>query len=348
MLPGDRLEQRPVQKSKTQKSKTQKRQNTTQAKYKKTHAVLPGDRLEQSLAQKNNQSICLVLSKAEMLKYIAFPFPQQTKIRRYWLWEPWYGFMSFEIFDFFCFHPFLNRLQCNDCLISAEQCPVLMVTVNVHLALSPWWVDLYHFWKIGWPTSTWTIAKVVNNELIFFRKFSDPDTRKDKEDEPRLHYYKIKILQVRIEKGIVWVLKLSIERINYSVFVSLLYSALLQDKDTSGEDGESLCVPILPHRVYSAVWKGLRRIFLYFAAKQLCVFSACLFVCMYFSERLFVFVSLCLIVRVSVYISVFVSLSGVNEDWSITHPNTSKMFAQNAFQTTRFFCNWRVAKANWL
>ena len=43
-------------------------------------------------------------------------------------------------------------------------------------------------------------SKVVNNELIFFRKFSDPDTRKDKEDEPRLHYYKIKILQVSIER----------------------------------------------------------------------------------------------------------------------------------------------------
>ena len=54
----------------------------------------------------------------------------------------------------------------------------------------------------------------MNNELIFFRKFSDPDTRKDKEEEPRLHYYKIKILQVRIEKGIGCVLKLSIERIN--------------------------------------------------------------------------------------------------------------------------------------
>ena len=42
-------------------------------------------------------------------------------------------------------------------------------------------------------------CKVVNNELIFFRKFSDPDTRKA--DEPRLHYYKIKILQVWIILG---------------------------------------------------------------------------------------------------------------------------------------------------
>ena len=40
---------------------------------------------------------------------------------------------------------------------------------------------------------------MVNNELIFFRKFSDPDTRKA--DEPRLHYYKIKILQVWIILG---------------------------------------------------------------------------------------------------------------------------------------------------
>ena len=177
---------------------------------------------------------------------------------------------------------FSRAVSCPEGDCECPSCLVSMVSV-----------DQYHFLKMGWATSTWTIAKVVNNELIFFRKFSDPDTRKDKEDEPRLHYYKIKILQVRIEKGIVWVLKLSIERINYSVFVSLLYSALLQDKDTSGEDGECLSVPILPHRVYSAVWKGLRRIFLYFAAKQLCVFSACLFVCMYFSERLFVFVSLC-------------------------------------------------------
>ena len=39
-----------------------------------------------------------------------------------------------------------------------------------------------------------SFLQVIKNELIFFRKFSDPSCRK--KNEPRLHYYKLKILQV--------------------------------------------------------------------------------------------------------------------------------------------------------
>ena len=175
-----------------------------------------------------------------------------------------------------------------------------------------WWVsNNITFERLGLATSTWTIAKVVNNELIFFRKFSDPDTRKDKEDEPRLHYYKIKILQVRME----------------SVCLSLF------------------CLTVCIQLFGKASW----RFFLIFcsetAVRLFCV-SVCLYVQLWAFICICVSVS-CLIVQVFVYVSVVVSLCGVNEDW-ITHPNASKMLTQNAFQTTRFFCNWRVAKANWL
>jgi len=42
-------------------------------------------------------------------------------------------------------------------------------------------------------------SMVINNELIFFRKFSDPSSRK--KNEPRLHYYKLKVLQDPAQVG---------------------------------------------------------------------------------------------------------------------------------------------------
>ena len=70
-------------------------------------------------------------------------------------------------------------------------------------------VPTYHLAALGAARVALVSLHPVSSLILI-----DPDTRKDKEDEPRLHYYKIKILQVRIEKGIGCVLKLSIKRIN--------------------------------------------------------------------------------------------------------------------------------------
>ena len=82
------------------------------------------------------------------------------------------------------------------------------------------------------------VPKVVNNELVFFRKYSDKkysDPWSRKRDTPRLHYYQIKMVR---EAGVGECLKpwgkcehCSLEREDSAVQTSVIYCRTLPRMD---------------------------------------------------------------------------------------------------------------------